>query len=64
MPIVSRDPDSVDQPLVVGMDCDCVFAFVQVFGYIDFIVEIPERVRSRSFPGQLSIDVEFIVVVR
>ena len=64
MPVIAAYPDTVDQPLIIGVNGKDIFSFPQKTGHIDLIAEIMEMIpRRRSHTGKLSIDIQFIVII-
>ena len=61
---VAADPHPVDQPLIIGMDGNKVFARFEVFGYIQFIVKIAGGITGgRSLSDKFAVDIEFVIVI-
>ena len=64
MTVVSRDPYTVDKSLIIRMDGNRVLSFLEVIRYIDFVVEIMERIAGgRALVDEFPVDVQLVIVV-
>ena len=61
---VTADPDPVDEPLIVSVDRDRIFAGTQESGDVDPIVKVVERVTGRRpLRDERAVHVKLVIVV-